>query len=61
MNTNDKRARKSLNIQLFAKQLGRKAQPGHDPNDRVYDRDIAKKLRRMSAEEIDALLRGEDE
>lgn len=61
MNTNDKRARKSLDIQLFAKQLGRKAQPGHDPNDRVYDRDIAKKLRRMPAEEIDTLLRGEDE
>jgi hypothetical protein len=61
MNTDNKRTRKSLDIQLFAKQIGRKAQAGHDPNDRQYDREIAKKLRRMPPEEIDALLRGEDE
>ncbi|WP_200943763.1 MULTISPECIES: hypothetical protein [unclassified Rhizobium] len=61
MNAEDKRARKSLDIQLFAKQIGRKAHAGHDPNDRQYDRGIAQKLRRMSPEEIDSLLRGEDE
>lgn len=61
MNTDNKRTRRSLDIQLFAKQIGKKAQAGQEPNDRRYDRDIAKKLRQISPEEIDALLRGEDE
>ncbi|KPF46504.1 hypothetical protein IP76_06470 [Rhizobium sp. AAP43] len=61
MNADNKRSRQSLDMQLFYKKVGRKAQAGHDPNDRQYDRDLAKKLRRMPPEEIDALLRGEDD
>lgn len=61
MSDNDKRNRKSLDLQLFAKQIGRKAHAGHDPNDRRYDRDIARKLRRIPPQELDALFRGDDE
>lgn len=61
MSKDKKFIRKSLDIQIFAKQIGRKAHAGHDPNDRQYDPDIAKKLRRMPPKEIDSLLRGEDE
>jgi hypothetical protein len=43
-------------IRLFVQQYGRKAQKGHDPNDRQYDRKLAALVSRMSAEELDAIL-----
>ncbi len=45
---------------LFAKQAGRKAQKGSDPNDRRYDNDFQRSLRRMPSEELNELLNGED-
>lgn len=57
----EKRAKKAAALQLFVKKYGRKG-PGHDSNDRSYDRDAEQKVRRIKPGELDALLRdGEDE
>lgn len=46
---------------LFVKQYGRKARKGFDPNDRDYSREVEQKIKKMKAEDIDRLLRGETE
>lgn len=62
LNAAEKRAKKAAALQLFVKQYARKGMPGIDPNDRSYDRDIEQMARRLSPEELDALLRdGEDD
>ena len=43
----------------FLCQYKRRAHPGHDPNDRGYDREIAQYIRRLKAEYLDVLLNGE--
>jgi hypothetical protein len=43
------------------KQVGRPSQKGVEPNDRHYDPDLAKAIRRMRDEEFDALLRHGDD
>lgn len=48
-------------IGAFMKQYKRKAHAGWDPNDRSYDRELEKKIKNMSPEELDELMRGEDE
>lgn len=45
----------------FLRQYGRKADRNHDPNDRSYDRQIENKIKRMAPEDLDRLMRGEDE
>ena len=61
-NGEDRRAKEAAALQLFVKQYARKAQRGVEPNDRRYDRKIEDRVRRMSPEELDALLRdGEDD
>ena len=45
-------------VGTFVKQYRRKAYPGHDPNDRRYDRSVEAKIKHMSAEELDELLNG---
>jgi hypothetical protein len=35
--------------------------PNADPNDRVYDRRVEKRVKRMDPAELDAILRGDDE
>ena len=60
--TTPKRSRQDrLGDQLasFVRSAGRKAQPGRDPNDRDYSVELQRALRRMPADEIDALLNGE--
>lgn len=54
-----KRDRKQLanRIAVFVRQYGRKADSSFDPNDRAYDRRIEALIRKMSAEELDKLLR----
>jgi uncharacterized protein (TIGR02996 family) len=44
---------------LFLSKYGRKSQPGGDPNDRTYDREVEKRVKRMKPEELDELLRGD--
>ena len=55
--------KKKLNADLgnFLDQYGRRAHRGHDPNDRRYDRDLEEKIKRMDPEELDAIIRGEEE
>ena len=49
-------------IGVFIRQYARKRYSGMDPNDRRYDREIERQIRRMNPEELDALMReGEDE
>jgi hypothetical protein len=45
----------------FMRQYGRKAHPGHDPNDRGYDRKMEHLAKHMDPEELDDLLHGDDE
>lgn len=54
---------KRLHAQMgtFVKQYGRKAQRGKDPNDRPHSRYIQGKVKRMTPEEFDSLLKGEEE
>jgi hypothetical protein len=47
-------------IATFVRQYARKAYPTHDPNDRSYDREIEKIIKKMSPVELDRLMR-EDE
>jgi hypothetical protein len=48
-------------IGSFIKEYGSKAHPGSDPNDRSYDRDIERMIKRMSPEEFDELLNGKED
>jgi hypothetical protein len=46
----------------FLKEYARTSRrPNSDPNDRKYDRRVEKRLKQMKPEELDAILRGEDE
>ena len=47
-------------IGTFMRQYRRKAERGHDPNDRGYDREVERRIKRMDPQELDALLRGEE-
>jgi hypothetical protein len=42
----------------FMRQYGRKAHPGHDPNDRRYDRGVERLVKQMDPVELDSLLYG---
>jgi hypothetical protein len=58
-----KRNKKKLagDLAAFLRSYGRKAPRRGEPNDRGYNREFETKLKRMRPEEIDALLREEDE
>jgi hypothetical protein len=58
------RRQKRLAAELgqFMHQYERKKRPGKgEPNDRKYDRKVEDAVKRMDPEELDALLRGEDD
>lgn len=61
LNSAQRRALKSADLRLFAKEYGRKAQRGQDPNDRSYSRDIEKEVKAMKPEKLDKLLRDVDD
>lgn len=46
---------------VFVKRYGRKAQKHLAPNDRRYDRDVERAMRRMSPGDLSALLAGDDD
>jgi len=57
-----RRKKLAADIGTFMKQYGRKARPGRgEPNDRKYSRSIERKLKQMPPDELDRILRGEDE
>jgi hypothetical protein len=58
-----KRRRRELladEVATFIKKYQRKHYPNTDPNDRTYDREIEAKIKRMSPEELDELLHGDE-
>jgi hypothetical protein len=61
-NADEKRAARAEQLRLFAKQAGRKAQKGKEPNDRRHNRDVEQMAKRMKPDELDRLFRnGEDD
>ena len=48
-------------IASFVQQYKRKAHAGMDPNDRRYDREIEKKIKKMDPEELSRLMYGDDD
>jgi len=56
-----KRKKLASDIAIYLREVGRNAQKGQEPNDRGHDRELERKLKRMSPFEIDALTRAEDE
>jgi hypothetical protein len=54
-----KRRLSEADVSLFLRKYGRKAQRGHEPNDRSYNRGVEDKIKRMKPEDVDRLIRGE--
>ena len=61
INREQRRGKMIGRLRVFVQQYARKAYPNWDPNDRRYDRDIEKVVKRMSPEELDRLLRDDEE
>jgi len=51
--------RLAAQLSSFVKQYGRKAQRGAEPNDRQYSREAEEAMKRLSPEELSALLNSE--
>ena len=60
LNLAEKRALRAADVAGFAKSYARKAQKRREPNDRHYNRELEQKLTRLKPDELDRLLR-EDE
>ena len=56
-----KKGRKELarHVGAFLRQYQRKAQKGVEPNDRKYDREVERIIRRLKPEDLDVLLNGD--
>jgi len=61
LNAEQKRALKAATVGLFVQQYGRKAQRGVEPSDRRYDLDVERAVRQLKPEELDALLRDDED
>ena len=57
LNIGEKNILKSEALSRFVRQYARKAQKGHEPNDRQYDRKLEEHIKKMTPEALDALLR----
>jgi hypothetical protein len=60
-NADQKRALKASGLRVFVRQYGRKAQKRTEPNDRRYDTDIERAVKRMDPATLDRLLREDEE
>ena len=62
LNREEKRALISADVGLFIQRYRRPAQKGGlDPNDRCFDHDLQFKIKRMSPEQLDRLMRDGEE
>jgi len=61
LNADQKRALKAATVSVFVQRYGRKAQRGVEPNDRRYSRDVEKALKQLKPEELDSLIRDDEE
>ena len=48
-------------LEAFLKKYARTSQRGWDPNDRTYDRKLEQRIQRMDPEDLDQLMRGEED
>jgi hypothetical protein len=55
-NRSERRALRSVELAVFVRQYGRKAQKGVEPNDRRYDKDVEREVKRMDPITLDRLL-----
>jgi hypothetical protein len=60
-NASQKRALKSATLKTFVQQYARKAQRGAEPNDRRYDREVERAIKQLKPEELDRLLRDDED
>jgi hypothetical protein len=60
LNATERRAFAVGAVRRFVDQYGRKAQKGIEPNDRAYDRNVEKTVKRMRPEQLDELLRDDE-
>jgi hypothetical protein len=60
-NVAQKRTLKAAALKTFVQQYGRKAQKNLDPNDRHYNRSVERAVKQMKPEELDRLLRDDEE
>ena len=61
LNADQKRALKSAELQSFVQLYGRKAQKGVEPNDRRYDWDFEQAVKKLKPEDLDRLLRDDED
>ena len=61
LNKEERRALKSAAISKFTSIYAKKAQRGIEPNDRHYDRELEREIKRMKPETLDELLRDDEE
>lgn len=61
LNVAQKRALKAASMALFSQRYGRKAQKGTEPNDRKTGKGAAHRMRRVSPETMDRLMRDDEE
>ena len=61
LNAEQKRALVAGELRALIENYGRKAQKGVEPNDRRYDKELLKRIERMKPENLDRLLREDDE
>lgn len=56
-----RRQRLQGELGAFVRQYGRKKHPGHDPNDRGYDRQLEQQMKQMDPRDLDDLLDGDQD
>ena len=61
LNTDQRRALQSAELQVFVQKYGRKAQKGAEPNDRKYDRKVEQAVKQMKPDQLDRLLRDDED
>ncbi|WP_322104968.1 hypothetical protein [Paraburkholderia sp. J41] len=61
MSDDRKRARLVGALGLFVQKYARRAHAGHNPNDRHYDRNVERAMRRLRPDELSDLLSGDSE
>lgn len=59
-NGEQRRSRRAAEVAIFMRQYGRRKQKREEPNDRVYDRDLEASLKRLSPDDLSALMHDDE-
>lgn len=60
-NRKERIALRAAEIAVSIKQYGRRSQKGAEPNDRKYDKEVERRVRRMDPVTLDRLMRDDEE